>query len=59
MAEKYGPQERYQAKNRVSVTLAFMKSTEQDLLDHLSKQDNKAGYIKALIRADMAKNNDN
>ncbi|MCQ2515458.1 MAG: hypothetical protein MJ094_01180 [Saccharofermentans sp.] len=59
MAEKFGPQERYQAKNRVNVTLAFMKSTEQDLLDHLSKQDNKAGYIKSLIRADMAKNNDN
>lgn len=30
---------------------------ETDLLAHLDAQPNKAGYIKALIRADMEKQN--
>lgn len=30
---------------------------EADLLAHLDAQPNKAGYIKALIRADMEKQN--
>ena len=31
----------------------MMINTEQDIIDWLEKQPNKAGYIKALIRADM------
>lgn len=45
MAEKINdgltPQQRYHKKNRVSVNLCFMKSTEQDMLDWLDKQQNK------------------
>lgn len=37
------------------MTIAFMKSTEQDLLDYLETVPNKAGYIKQLIREDMKK----
>jgi hypothetical protein len=29
--------------------------TEKDLFEHLSKQDNKQGYIKQLIREDIEK----
>lgn len=39
------------------MTIAFMKSTEQDLLDYLETIPNKAGYIKQLIREDMALRN--
>lgn len=53
------PQQRYHKKNRVSVNLCFMKSTEQDMLDWLEKQPNKAGTIKALIREAMKKENNN
>ena len=49
------PQDRYQAKWRKNVTIAFITKTEQDLLDWLDKQPNKAGYIKQLIREDMSK----
>ena len=36
-------------------TLEFSPA-EQDMLDHLNAQAKKQTYIKALIRADMAKN---
>lgn len=44
-------------------TLRRIKSfdcPDADILDWLARQDNKQGYIKALIRADMAgpKSND-
>lgn len=32
-----------------------MKNTEQDIIDKLYSVPNKAGYIKSLIRADIAK----
>lgn len=33
-----------------------MTNTEADIIDQLEKQENKAGYIKSLIRADISKN---
>ncbi len=47
------PQERYNKAHTVSLTIRIMKNTEQDILQKLSSVPNKAGYIKALIRADM------
>lgn len=32
-----------------------MHNTEADILEKLSSVENKAGYIKSLIRADIAK----
>lgn len=32
-----------------------MKSTEADLIEKLESVENKAGYIKSLIRADIEK----
>jgi hypothetical protein len=32
-----------------------MKNTEQDIIQKLDSVPNKAGYIKRLIRADIAK----
>lgn len=52
-SDKYSAQKKYHAKNRQTLTLSFMKSTEQDLLDYLDTVPNKAGYIKGLIREDI------
>lgn len=30
-------------------------NTDADILEHLQKQENRQGYIKALIRADIKK----
>lgn len=52
---KYAAQERYIAKTRRRYVLNLNKNTDKDLLEHLEKVENVQGYIKALIRADMAK----
>lgn len=49
------PQDRYHKAHTVSLTIRLMKNTEQDILKKLDSVENKAGYIKSLIRADMEK----
>lgn len=41
-------------KKTPQVTVTFYP-TETALYDHICKQENKSGYIKDLIRADMKK----
>lgn len=48
------PQQRYAAKNIVRVTLCLNRNTDADILTHLESVGNKQGYVKALIRADIA-----
>lgn len=56
MAErKETPQERYHKAHTVNVNIRLMKNTEQDIIQKLNSVPNKAGYIKSLIRADIAK----
>lgn len=51
------PQERYDAKNTVKVCLKLNLKYDADILAALEASGNKQGYIKALIRADLAKLN--
>lgn len=46
--------ERYDRENTVRVYVKLNKNTDADILAALDRQDNKQGYIKALIRADIA-----
>lgn len=55
MERKITPQERYAAKNKKQYKIDCIKTTEGDIIDKLESVTNKAGYIKALIRADIAK----
>lgn len=48
-------QYKYNKAHTKQVTLRLNKRTEADILEWLGKVDNKQGYIKALIRADMAR----
>lgn len=48
-------QARYDAANTVQIKLKLNLATDADILAHLAQQDSKQGYIKALIRADIAK----
>lgn len=45
----------YQKNNTRQVALQLNKFHDADILEHLDKQSNKQGYIKALIRADIEK----
>lgn len=42
-------------KNCTGVYLKLSNGPDADILEQLSRQENKQGYIKALIRADIAK----
>lgn len=50
------PQSRYDAANTIQVKLKLGKATDADILKKLDEIGNKQGYIKALIRADIEKN---
>ncbi len=37
----------------IQVNICCNSITDADIIEHLSHKDNKAGYIKALIRSDI------
>lgn len=49
------PQEKYDKANCIRMSLKLNRTTDADILARLEEQDSKQGYIKRLIRADMAK----
>lgn len=49
----YASQNKYHKEKTKSFVIRFMTATEQDLIDHLDNQPNKAGYIKQLIKNDI------
>ena len=51
---KKTPQERYAAKYKKQFKIDCIIKTEQDIIEKLENVPNKAGYIKQLIRADIA-----
>ena len=40
-------------ENTKSITIKMYLKTDEDLLTHLSQQENRNAYIKSLIRADL------
>ena len=52
---KLTPQARFEKEKCTRVSIKLVNNTDADILAHLAKQPNKQGYIKALIRADMAR----
>jgi len=46
---------RYNKTNTTQVLLRLNLNTERDIIEALEAQESKAGYIKRLIREDMAR----
>ena len=46
---------KYNKENTVQIYLKLNRSTDADLIDSLNRVKNKQGYIKELIRRDIAK----
>lgn len=51
----YKDQQKYAAAHTKQIALVLNTNTDVDILEKLSKVPNKQGYIKELIRADIAK----
>lgn len=49
---------KWDRENTVVVTMKLNKNQDADILQRLEEVDNKQGYIKDLIRADIAKDGD-
>ena len=49
---------KYLRNNLKQIRFALNINTDDDILKHLDTIDNKAGYLKDLIRADMAKDDE-
>ena len=43
----------YNAEKTCTVNVRLNKATDADIIEWMSSRDNKQGYIKELIRADM------
>lgn len=52
---KYQAQAKYDAANTKQIRLKLNTKTDADILKRLESVDNKQGYIKELIRKDIAK----
>ena len=46
---------KYNKENTVQISLKLNRTTDADLIDNLHRVANKQGYIKELIRRDIAK----
>ncbi len=49
---------KYDKDNTQRIFIKLNKNTDVDILEHLSMQCNKQGYIKELIRSDIKKATD-
>lgn len=46
---------KYKKANIVKVNMSLNRNTDGDILSYIATIDNKQGYLKCLIRADMAR----
>ena len=53
------PQDRYNKAKTTTVLLRLNKSTDADIINRLERTQNKTGYIKTLIRADIERRQEN
>ena len=51
----YAAQTKYSKEKTKRYTISAMTNTEQDIIQKLDSVENKNGYIKALIRADISR----
>lgn len=51
----YSANRRYDKENTKVVPIRLVINTEQDIIQRLESVDNKSGYIKRLIREDIAR----
>ena len=48
--KNYKAQRKYHEKNRVSYQMNCFRATEADIIEEMERQENKARYLKDLVR---------
>ena len=49
----YPSKKRYDKENIVRVAVGFNRRTEPELVERIEEEENKAGYIRSLVREDV------
>ena len=49
----YPTNQRYEKEKLLKVTVAFNRNREPELVERMEAQENKAGYLKRLVREDV------
>lgn len=49
----YPANKRYAARHLLKVTVSFNRNTEPELVEQVEGQENKAGYLKRLVKEDV------
>lgn len=55
----YASQNKYHKEKTKSIAIRLFMATEMDIIEKLDSVDNKAGYIKKLIREDIQRKEHN
>lgn len=54
----YPSKQRYDKRTLVKTTVSFNRNTEPELAAFFEKKENKAGYLKSLVKEDYERQND-
>lgn len=49
----YPTNQRYERDTLLKVSVAFNRNTEPELVERVERQENKAGYLKRLVKEDV------
>ena len=53
MAPTYPSKKKYERETMLKVTVGFNRNTEPDLVERVSKEESRAGYLKRLVKEDI------
>ena len=54
----YPSNAKYEREKLLSVLVKFNRNTEPELVERVEQQENKAGYLKRLVREDIERGRD-
>ena len=54
----YPSKQRYDKETLVKASVSFNRNIEPELAEFMARKENKAGYLKALVREDFEKSRD-
>lgn len=52
---KYKAQTAWNKSHTTQYTIKLNNNTDKDIIEHIAQKENKTGYFKKLVRADIAK----
>lgn len=58
MAPAYPSKRKYESEKVLKVTVGFSRISEKELVERIEREPSRAGYLKRLVRDDIAREKD-